>query len=58
MDVDTVVQGDVVKLYETPLQPGCYFAAVSNCYLHMSYWFDFDVQVQSGPLEPLALCWR
>jgi lipopolysaccharide biosynthesis glycosyltransferase len=52
MDVDTVVQGDAVKLFETPLQPGRYFAAVSNCYLHMSYWFDFDVPVVKRTFHP------
>jgi len=45
LDVDTVVQGDLVKLGDTEFKPGKFFAAVSSCYLHMTFWFDFNVDV-------------
>jgi len=45
LDVDTIVQGDLANLWGTELKDSKYFAAVSSCYLHMTFWFDFNVDI-------------
>jgi len=41
LDADTIVQKDVTKLYDIPIEEGMVMAVSRSCYLHMDYWFDF-----------------
>uniref|UniRef100_A0A061QIL7 Hexosyltransferase n=1 Tax=Tetraselmis sp. GSL018 TaxID=582737 RepID=A0A061QIL7_9CHLO len=43
LDVDTIVQGDIVRLIaDTNLTGSKFFAAVASCKQHMEQWFDFS----------------
>ncbi|KAK3252283.1 hypothetical protein CYMTET_38413 [Cymbomonas tetramitiformis] len=52
MDVDTIVQGNLGELWDVQLKNGRYFGAVQCCYLHMSFWFDFGVDVVKRTMTP------
>jgi len=51
LDVDTIVQADLAALGDTIFEEGKFFAAVSSCYLHMTFWFDFSVEVVKNTMD-------
>lgn len=52
LDVDTIVQGNLGELWDVQFKNGRYFGAVQCCYLHMSFWFDFGVDVVKRTMTP------
>ena len=52
LDVDTIVQTDVAKLYDTKLPRHVVFAGANTCSINFKHWFNFSDPIVKATMRP------